>query len=164
MPLRRQSDGGEGRARGGRGRHTRVVVGIVLWALLAGCLAAGAHQTYSHRAELKHFFSNPPPPDPALIDAAIEEAYARIAPAKVTTSYVTIGDREVRRDRVLLPKTGSLLRANAEIAGGVEKAGGEVAYGIESADEKGRKIGVSLGVSIRKKLVREIKIEKSTRQ
>ena len=63
-----------------------------------------------------------------------------------------------------IPKDSSLLRANAEITEAVEKAGGEVAYGIESSDEKGRKVAVTIGVSIRRDLVREIKIERSTKK
>lgn len=162
MPVARPPSSGQGPARARR--HTRVAVGIVMGALLLGCIAAGAYQVHSHREELKRFFSNPPPPDPALVEEAIEEAYARIAPAKITTSQITIGARQVRQDRLLLPKTGSLLRTNAEIAAAVEKAGGEVAYGIESADEKGRKTGVTLGVSVQRNLVREIRIERSTKQ
>lgn len=161
MPRRGQS-GSQGRSRAGR--HAKLVAGVVLCALLAVCLAAAAYQVHSHRAELKRFFSNPPPPDPALVDAAVDEAYARIAPTKITTTQVTVGSKEVRQDRILLPKAGSLLRANAEITAAVEKAGGEVAYGVESGDDKGRKTGVTLGVSVQKKLVREIRIERSTRQ
>jgi hypothetical protein len=140
------------------------VAGVVAAAVLVSLLAAGADRLHSHRAEIKRFFSNPPSADPALVEAAIEEAYERIAPAKVSASRVTIAAREIRQDRVVLPKNGSLLRANAEITGAVERAGGEVAYGTESADEKGRKIGVTLGVSVRKNLVREIKIEKITKK
>lgn len=161
LMSRRGQPGGQGSARA-RGR-AKLAAGIVLAALVAICVAVTAYQVQSHRAELKRFFSNPPPPDPAQVDAAVDEAYARIAPLKITTSRVSIGAREMRQDRVVLPKTGSLLRANAEITAAVENAGGEVAYGIESEDDKGRKTGVTLGVSVQKSLVREIKIERSTK-
>jgi hypothetical protein len=160
MP-RRGLPGGQGRSRAAR--NAKTAAGVVLGGLLVICLAAVGYEIHGHRAEIKQFFSNPPPPDPVLVDTAIDEAYTRLAPTKITKSQATIGSRDVRQDRVLLPKTGSLLRANAEITAAVERAGGEVAYGIESGDDKGRKTGVTLGVSVRKNLVREIKLERSTR-
>ena len=163
MPLRRQP-GGRGRGRGDRGlRRARTVAGIVAAIVLAVFLGSVVYKVYNHRSEVRRFFSNPPPPEPGTIDLAIEEAYAKIKPTEVTTTNAEIGGEQVREDRVLLPKTASLLRANAEIARAVESAGGEMAYGIESADDRGRKTGLTLGVSIDKKLVRQIRIEKSTR-
>lgn len=145
-------------------RRARTVGGIVIGAIVVGFIAAASSYVYYNRAELKRFFSNPPPPDEATVGRAIEEAYTRIKTTKVTSSTGLVGGKAITQDRVQIPKDSSLLRANAEITEAVEKAGGEVAYGIESSDEKGRKVAVTIGVSIRRDLVREIKIERSTKK
>jgi len=145
-------------------RQAKTVGSIALGAILVGLIAAASSYVYYNRAELKRFFSNPPPPDSATVGRAVEEAYARIKPTKVTSSTGIVAGKAIPQDRVQIPKDSSLLRANAEISEAVEKAGGEIAYGIESSDEKGRKVAVTLGVAIRKNLIREIKIERSTKK
>lgn len=145
-------------------RQAKAVGGIIAGAILVGAIAAASSYVYYNRVELKRFFSNPPPPDTATVGRAIEEAYARIKPAKVTSSTAMVAGKAIPQDRVQIPKDSSLLRANAEITEAVERAGGEIAYGIESSDEKGRKVGVTLGVSIRRNLVREIRVERSTKK
>jgi hypothetical protein len=145
-------------------RRAKAVVGIVLGAILVGIAATAASYVYYNRAELKRFFSNPPPPDAATIARAIDQAYGRIKPTEVTSSMGTVAGKTVPQDRVQIPKTASLLRANAEITEAVEKAGGEIAYGVESSDEKGRKVAVTLGIAIRKNLVREVRLERSTKK
>ena len=155
MPPRRRSGGG-----GGRRQGKAVVAGVVIAAIL-GCAAIGAYHVYQSRAELKRFFSNPSPPDAAAIDRALEGAYSKIKPTKVVAG-AEAGDP--RRDRVEIAKTASITRANGEITAAVENAGGRVAYGIESADEKGRKVAVTIGIAIGRRLVREIRVEQSTRK
>ncbi|MFZ1945984.1 MAG: hypothetical protein WAW06_00370 [bacterium] len=155
MPPRRQAGGGGGRRRG------KVAGTLVVVAVVFACLGAAGYRVYQSRDELKRFFSNPPPPDAAAIDRALEAAYSKIGPTKVTAGTEAGG---LRRDRVEIAKTASITRANAEITGAVEKVGGRVAYGIESADEKGRKVAVTVGIAIGRKLVREIRLEKSTRK
>jgi hypothetical protein len=156
MPPRRRSGRG-----GGRRVGFKAVVGIILAAVAIVCLATAAYYFYENRTAIKRFFARPQPPDAAAIEMAIREAYASIKPAKVSSSTVTVGGRQITQDRVELPKAASLARANAEITRAVESAGGEVAYGVESSDQSGRKVGVTLGVSIQKGLVREIRLEKS---
>jgi len=145
-------------------RRAKAIGGIVIGAILVGIVAAAASYVYYNRAALKHFFSNPPPPDAATIGRVLDEAYARIQPTKITSSMGVVAGKTIPQDRVQIPKAFSLLRANAEITEAVEKAGGEIAYGIESSDEKGRKVAVTLGVAIRKNLVREVRVERSTKK
>ncbi len=155
MPPRRQSDG----KGGGRRGRIRVVAEVLAAVVAVGFIAIVAYYCYHYRADLKRFFSTPKPPDIATLDKAIEDAYARIQPAKISTSSVAMGTRQTRYDRVEIPKKASLLRANFEITSAVEKAGGEILYGVESTDEKGRKTGVTLAISDGQGIVREIRLE-----
>lgn len=160
MPPRRQSGGRA--ARGKRGAKTLAWIAVA--AIAVAVIAVAANRVYQNRAEIQRFFSKPRPPDAAAVERAIDDAYAEIAPVKTSRSTVTAGGREIRRDVLEIPKTQALARANAVIAGAVEAAGGEVAYGVESSDEKARRVGVTLGVSVGKRLVREIRLEKSARK
>ena|GEM_PF-2095906 len=102
----------------------------------------------------------PEPPDSAAIAAAVESAYVRIKPVSVSTSSSEIGGNAVRLDYVELSRSRSLLRANLEITRAVERAGGEVLYGIESRDEHRRKQFLTLGISNGEGLVCEVKLGK----
>jgi hypothetical protein len=160
MPPRRQA--GRRGAAGKRG--AKVIAGIILAAIALGALAIAAHSVYQNRSEIRRFFAKPRPPDPAAVERAIDQAYSEIKPLKVTTSTATVGGREIRRDLVELPKSVAIARANARIAEAVEEAGGEVAYGVESGEEGARRVVVTVGVSVGKRLVREIKLEKNARK
>jgi len=155
MPLRRRSDGGGGRRSWGAGAIAKLVAAM----FGIGCLGLAAYFVYYNQADLKRFFSTPKPPDAAALGKAIEDAYSVLRPTKITTTDIAVGTRDVRHDLVVLPKKTSLLRANAEITRVVEKAGGQVIYGIESNDDKGRKPAVTLGISDGQGLVREIRLE-----
>jgi hypothetical protein len=63
---------------------------------------------------------------------------------------------EIPRDRVVLPRGASVLRANLAITRAVEKAGGTVLYGVESTDSKRRWQTVTLGISAGDSLIREV--------
>jgi len=67
-------------------RRAKAIGGIVIGAILVGIVATAASYVYYNRATLKHFFSNPPPPDAATIGRVLDEAYARIQPTKITSS------------------------------------------------------------------------------
>jgi hypothetical protein len=157
MPPRRQSDG-----KGG-GRRVRIgfvakVIGAVA-ALVAATFIA--NYAYFYRADIARFFSTPKPPDAAAIDKAVDEAYARIKPVKVTTSVLEAGTARVKCDRVTIAKKASILRANCEITEAVEGVGGRIVQGVESADAKGKEAGVTLSVSDGSAVVREIRLERS---
>jgi hypothetical protein len=160
MPPRRQSGGRAGKSK----RSARALAGIAVAAIAVGAIAIAAHYFYQNRSEIRRFFSKPRPPDAAAVERAIDDAYSKINPVKTSTSTVTVGGREIRRDRLEIPKTVAIARANAEIAAAVEAAGGEVAYGVESSDENARRVGVTIGVSVGKRLVREIRLEKTARK
>lgn len=157
MPPRRQSEGKGGRRWGGIRAAAKLAVAIVA----IGFLAIVAYSCYYYRADIRRFFASPKPPDAVTLDRVIDDAYSRIKPAKVSTSTVDMGSRQLRCDRLELAKKASLLRANFEITSAVERAGGEILYGVESTDEKGRKTGVTLAVSDGQAIVREIKLERS---
>ena len=160
MPPRRQSGG-----RAGKGKRTaKALAGIAVAAIVVVVIAIAAHYIYQDRAEITRFFSKPRPPDAVLVGRAIDEACSRLNPVRTSTVTVTVGGREIPRVNLEVPKTTALARANAEIAAAVEAAGGEIAYGIESSDERARKVGLTIGVSVGKRLVREIRLEKSARK
>jgi hypothetical protein len=56
----------------------------------------------------------------------------------------------------VLDRGGSVLRANLVITRAVERAGGDILYGVESTDRKRRWQTVTLGVSAGDSLIREI--------
>jgi hypothetical protein len=159
MAPRRQSEGRGGRRRGGIATLARVIFGAVV----IGFFGIAAYYCYYNRADLKRFFSTPKPLDAATLDRVVGDAYAKVKPAKISTSTVDLGSKQVRYDRLELPKKASLLRANYEITRAVEGAGGKIVYGVESSDEKGRKMAVTLAVSDGQSIVREIKLERGTK-
>jgi hypothetical protein len=157
MPPRRQS-GGKG---GGRRGRIKLVAKVLAAAAVVVIAVVAANYVYFYRAELKHFFSTPKPPDAATLDKAIEAAYARIEPVKVSTTSLAAGTQQVKHDRVVIGKKASFLRANYEITCAVERAGGRIASGVESTDDKGRETSVNLTVSDGQTVVREIRLERS---
>ena len=156
MPLRRQCGGKSGGVAG----KARLIVKVLAAAAGIVVAVAVANYIYLYRSELKTFFSTPEPPSAAALDKAIEEAYARIEPVKVSTSNLEAGTQDLRRDRVVIGKKASLIRANYEITSAVERAGGRIVSGAEGADDKGRETSVTLGVSDGTRLIREIRIER----
>ncbi|HVP58477.1 MAG TPA: hypothetical protein VMU02_10290 [bacterium] len=157
MPPRRQA--------GGKGGGRRVSVKLVAKILgaVAGIVIAVlvANYVYFYRADLKHFFSTAKAPDAAAIDKAIADAYTRIAPLKVSTTSLAAGTHQIKQDRVVIAKKGSLLRANYEITHAIEGVGGRIASGVESTDDKGHGASVTLAVSDGQMVVREIRLERS---
>ena len=81
----------------------------------------------------------------------------------MTTSTVRLGGDEITQDRLELHRKRSMLRANLEITRAVERAGGEITYGIESIDEGRRWETVTLGISDGDSLIREVRLEKRLR-
>jgi len=159
MPPRRQS-GGKG---GGRRGRTKLIAKVLAAAAVIVLAVVAANYVYFYRAEIRHFFSTPRPPDAVTLDKAIEAAYAKIGPVKVSTTSLAAGTQQVRHDRVVIGKKASFLRANYEITCAVEKAGGRIASGVESTDDEGRATSVTLTVSDGQAVVREIRLERSKR-
>jgi len=157
MPPRRQSDG----KGGGRRVRTKFVVKVIGAVAALVVAAVVANYIYFYRADIARFFSTPQLPDAAAIDKAVEDAYARIKPVKVTTSVLDAGTAQVKCDRVVIAKKASMFRANHEVTEAVERAGGRVTQGVESADAKGKESGVTLMVSDGRAVVREIRLERS---
>jgi len=125
-------------------------------------LGAGAVAVYLNLPITK-IFSRPNRPPAGVLEQALDSAYARIEPQAVSTSRVAVAGRTVRQDLVELARSSSTLRANLEITREVEKAGGEVAYGIESRDTKARRQVLTLGISDGDTLVCEVRLERRTR-
>ena len=157
MPPRRQSSGKGGGVRG----RLKLTAKILAAAAVVAMAVVAANYVYFYRADLRHFFSTPKPPDAATLDKAIEAAYAKLAPVKVSTTSLAAGTQQVKHDRVVLAKKASFLRANYEITCAVEKAGGRISSGIESTDDKGQETSVTLTVSDGRTVVREIRLERS---
>jgi hypothetical protein len=111
---------------------------------------------YLFRGDIVDFFSPPPRPDAAAINRAVDSAIVVIDPQEVKSARTDSGDREVPRDRAVLSKGASVLRANLVMTRAVEKAGGTILYGIESTDSKRRWQTVTLGISAGDSLIREV--------
>lgn len=111
---------------------------------------------YLFRHDIVDFFSPPPPPDAQAIHRALDSAFVALEPEEVTSADVKAEAGEVPRDRVVLPRDGSALRANLAVTRAVERAGGTVLYGIESIDSKRRWQTVTLGISAGDSLIREV--------
>lgn len=107
--------------------------------------------------------ASPDFPDSGAIAAAIDSAYVRIEPAGVTTAWRAMGPGRIRYDYVMLSRKRSVLRANLELTRAVERAGGGVAYGIQSFDEARRKQFLTLGILSGDSLICEVKLEKRLR-
>ena len=111
---------------------------------------------YVFRGDILDFFSPPPPPDVSAIHKAVDSAFVVIDPQEVSAATGDTEDSEIPRDRVVLPKGVSVLRANLTLTRAVEKAGGTVLYGVESTDSKRRWQTVTLGISAGDSLIREV--------
>jgi hypothetical protein len=85
----------------------------------------------------------------------VDSAFVALDPQEVSAA-TDAGDSEKPRDRVVLSRGASVLRANLIITRAVEKAGGTVLYGIESFDSKRRWQTVTLGISAEDSLIREV--------
>ena len=109
------------------------------------------------------FFSAPPRADILVLGEALDSAYASIEPKKISTSSVSLGRGELAQDRLELHRETSLFRANLEITRAVERAGGEVLYGIDSIDEKRRWQIVTLGISDGDSLICEVRLVRRIR-
>jgi hypothetical protein len=132
-----------------------------LTALLVVVLIAAAG--YVFRGRLIELYPPPERADLARLHAAVDSACASLDTRKSSSASVDLGNREIRQDRLELPRRSSLLRANLIVTRAVERAGGTVSYGIESVDEKRRWQTVTLGVTDGDSLVREVRLEKRLR-
>jgi hypothetical protein len=101
--------------------------------------------------------------DIALLNAAVDSACAAIEPREASVSTFDLGGHEVRYDLLELSRDTSVFRANREITGAVEKAGGRIAYGLDSSDGKRRWQTVTLGISDGDSLIREVRLKKRIR-
>jgi hypothetical protein len=127
---------------------------------VVACLLAGA---YFLRDRVSEFFSPPPRADIGLLNALVDSACVRLEPRRITSSTVTLGTGEITQNRLELERNSSMLRANLEITRAVERAGGEITYGIESIDDNRRWETVTLGISDGDSLIREVRLEKRLR-
>jgi len=135
---------------------SRLLLGIII----LGCLAIAA---YSFREPVGRFFSRGERADIAVLAQAIDSTYTLIQPRTLSTSTVSLGGCDVRCDLVELSRETSILRANLDITRAVEKAGGEVVYGLDSTDERRRWQTVRLGISDGDSLIREIRLKRRIR-
>jgi len=133
-------------ATAGNARNLAIVIVLIVLGTAA----------YLLRHDLVDFFSPPPPPDAGAIHRALDSAFVTLEPEEVTTADVEAEAGEVPRDRVVLSRGGSALRANLAVTRAVERAGGTVLYGIESIDSKRRWQTVTLGISAGDSLIREV--------
>ena len=140
-------------------RHSRAIGVLTALAVIA-CLAMTGHL---FKDRIVKFLSPPPRASVGLLNAAVDSACASLETRKATSSTVILGEQEITQDRLELPGKSSMLRANLIITRAVERAGGKVAYGIESVDEKRRWQTVTLGVSDGDSLIREVRLEKRLR-
>ncbi len=149
MPTRKKRSGG----------HSKTIGCLVALILIISIAAAG----YLLRNRIAGLFSPPPRADVAALNAAVDSACASLESRKSTTAVVDLGEHEITQDRLELPRTSSLLRANLILTRAVENAGGTVSYGIESVDEKRRWEAVTLGITDGDSLIREVRLEKRLR-
>lgn len=119
-------------------------------------VAGLAIAAYVFGGDIMDFLIPPPPPDVNAINQAVDSAFVRIDPQDLSASIVELEDCSITRDRLVLRRGASALRANLEITRAVEKAGGMILYGVESTDQKRRWQTVTLGVSAGDSLIREI--------
>jgi hypothetical protein len=139
--------------------HGRMIGGLVALILIVCIAAAG----YVFRDRIKRSLSPPPRADLAALNAAVDSACTSLETRSSRSTVVDLGSHEIAQDRLELPRTSSLLRANLIVTRAVERAGGTVSYGIESVDEKRRWQAVTLGITDGDSLVREVRLEKRLR-
>jgi hypothetical protein len=111
---------------------------------------------YIFRDHFIDFISPPPTPDASAISRAVDSVLVTIDPQDVSATTPDAKHSEIPRDRVVLKKGASTLRANLAVTRAVERAGGTVLYGVESTDSRRRWQTVTLGISAGDSLIREI--------
>jgi hypothetical protein len=141
------------------GKHRKVTGGLFALAIIICVAAAG----YLLKDGIVKYLSPPPRADVAALHASVDSACASLETRKMSSTTVDLGDHQLARDQLELPRASSLLRANLIITRAVERAGGAVSYGIESMDEKRRWQTVTLGISDGDSLIREVRLEKRLR-
>jgi hypothetical protein len=128
--------------------------------IVVACVIALAYLLRDPAVEL---FSPPPRADIGRLHSAVDSALTKIGPRNLTTSTVDLGGRELTQDDLELSRRSSMLRANLEITRAVERAGGEIAYGIDSSDDTRRWQTVTLGISDGDSLIREVRLRRRLR-
>lgn len=141
-------------------RKRPVSPGLILGGLILCCLLVAS---YALREPARRLFSHEQRADIKVLAQAIDSAYTLIQPKNLSTSTVNLGGHDVRCDFVELPRQSSILRANLKITRAVQRAGGQVVYGLDSSSEKGRWQTVTLGISDGDSLIREIRLKRRTR-
>jgi len=147
------------RSKKSTGKHRKAVAGLIALIVVVLIVAAGC----LYKGRIVEFLSPPQRAELTVLNAAVDSACASLETRKTSSAPVDLGDREIARDRLELPPTSSLLRANLIVTRAVERAGGTVTYGIESQDEKHRWQAVTLGVTDGDSLIREVRLEKRLR-
>jgi hypothetical protein len=135
------------------------VIRIIAVAVLCGFLLVA----YWLRDDIWRILSGPGRADVTVLSSALDQAYAAIDPRAVSSSIIAIDGHATRHDHVEISRDSSLTRANLEITRAAERAGGLVLYGLESSDDRGRKQGVTLGISDGDSIIRQIRLEKRIR-
>jgi hypothetical protein len=108
-------------------------------------------------------FTYKPRADAGLVHQAIDSVYAILEPRRVSTSTAGAGEHQVRCDRLELERDSSMMRANHHLTRAVERAGGDVVFGIESTDQKRRWQTVTLSISDGDSIIRQVALEKRIR-
>jgi hypothetical protein len=141
------------------GKHSRAT-GCLITLVVIVCIAGAG---YLLRNRIAESLSPPPRADLNVLNAAVDSACASLETRKSSSTTVDLGDHQIAQDRLELPGSSSLLRANLIITRAVETAGGTVSYGIESVDEKRRWQSVTLGITDGDSLIREVRLERRLR-
>ena len=138
----------------------RRATGCLFTLIVIVCTAVAG---YLLRDRIEEFLSPPPRADITVLNAAVDSACAGLETRRSSSADVDLGEQRITQDRLELPGTSSLLRANLIITRAVDTAGGTVSYGIESVDEKRRWQTVTLGITDGDSLIREVRLEKRLR-
>ena len=144
-------------------RRSRLVVGIVIACLLGLGAYMLKDRAGSWLSYARTCFTFKPRADAALVHEAIDSVYAILEPRRVSTSTAEVGEHQVRCDRLELERDTSILRANHHLTRAVERAGGDVVFGIESTDQKRRWQTVTLSISDGDSIIRQVALEKRIR-
>jgi hypothetical protein len=135
--------------------------GSLIIIVAIACAAVAAYLLYN---PARLIFARPERADVAVLERAMDSVYAVVAPSNLESSVVDMDGGPLRCDLLELPRDASLVRTNLAIKRAVEKAGGEVVYGLESSDDRRRWQTVTLGVSDGDSLIREVILTQRVRR
>lgn len=132
--------------------------------IVAVAVACAGIAAYALHNPVRLIFAREERADIAVLERAIDSVYAVVEPSEMSSSSVDLGEVQVRCDLLELPRDASIIRTNLAIKRAVEKAGGEVVYGLESSDDRRRWQTVTLGVSDGDSLIREIRLKQRVKR